>query len=168
MAVLTLQLFSGESKWEDVIWASVQAIESVGDWLLWSWVHGQQGLHLLAGQGQAHEPAGNSTSTSTSTNAIISIVNLPTKVGMPGGVDPVLRFMVKFYMPDPSQLEEEYTRYGDIYNLDDGYGSDVDDDYYDGDDDYDDLYHLVQVPLLTADQTRLGLRPIAGGTENKH
>ena len=30
---------------------------------------------------------------------------------MPGGVDPVLRFMVKFYMPDPSQLEEEYTRY---------------------------------------------------------
>ena len=80
----------------------------------------------------------------------------------------MLRFMVKFYMPDPSQLEEEYTRYGDIDNLDDGYGSDVDDDYYDGDDDYDDLYHLVQVPLLTADQTRLGLRPIAGGTENKH
>jgi len=33
------------------------------------------------------------------------------QVGMPGGVDPVLRFMVKFYMPDPSQLEEEYTRY---------------------------------------------------------
>ena len=37
-----------------------------------------------------------------------------TKVGMPGGVDPVLRFMVKFYMPDPSQLEEEYTRYHSI------------------------------------------------------
>ena len=33
---------------------------------------------------------------------------------MPGGVDPVLRFMVKFYMPDPSQLEEEYTRYVDM------------------------------------------------------
>lgn len=37
-------------------------------------------------------------------------VILTHKVGMPGGVDPVLRFMVKFYMPDPSQLEEEYTR----------------------------------------------------------
>ena len=35
----------------------------------------------------------------------------PLKVGLPGGVDPVLRFMVKFYMPDPSQLEEEYTRW---------------------------------------------------------
>jgi len=33
------------------------------------------------------------------------------QVGMSGGgIDPVLRFMVKFYMPDPSQLEEEYTR----------------------------------------------------------
>ena len=41
----------------------------------------------------------------------------PTKVGMPGGVDPVLRFMVKFYMPDPSQLEEEYTRYNLIMLL---------------------------------------------------
>ena len=27
------------------------------------------------------------------------------------GAEPVLRFMVKFYIPDPSQLEEEYTRY---------------------------------------------------------
>ena len=36
---------------------------------------------------------------------------------MPGGVDPVLRFMVKFYMPDPSQLEEEYTRYNLIMLL---------------------------------------------------
>ena len=26
------------------------------------------------------------------------------------GAEPVLRFMVKFYIPDPSQLEEEYTR----------------------------------------------------------
>ena len=26
-------------------------------------------------------------------------------------VEPLLRFTVKFYMPDPSQLEEEYTRY---------------------------------------------------------
>ena len=25
--------------------------------------------------------------------------------------EPLLRFMVKFYIPDPSQLEEEYTRY---------------------------------------------------------
>ena len=25
--------------------------------------------------------------------------------------EPMLRFMVKFYIPDPSQLEEEYTRY---------------------------------------------------------
>lgn len=25
-------------------------------------------------------------------------------------VDPMLRFCVKFYTPDPSQLEEEYTR----------------------------------------------------------
>ena len=25
--------------------------------------------------------------------------------------DPVLRFSVKFYTPDPSQLEEEFTRY---------------------------------------------------------
>jgi hypothetical protein len=23
----------------------------------------------------------------------------------------IIRFVVKFYMPDPSQLEEEYTRY---------------------------------------------------------
>lgn len=26
-------------------------------------------------------------------------------------IDPLLRFCVKFYTPDPSQLEEEYTRY---------------------------------------------------------
>lgn len=26
-------------------------------------------------------------------------------------VEPVLRFCVKFYTPDPAQLEEEYTRY---------------------------------------------------------
>lgn len=26
-------------------------------------------------------------------------------------VDPILRFCVKFYTPDPNQLEEEYTRY---------------------------------------------------------
>ena len=26
-------------------------------------------------------------------------------------IEPVLRFCVKFYTPDPSQLEEEYTRY---------------------------------------------------------
>lgn len=27
------------------------------------------------------------------------------------GQEPLLRFTVKFYIPDPSQLEEEYTRY---------------------------------------------------------
>lgn len=26
-------------------------------------------------------------------------------------IDPLLRFCVKFYTPDPAQLEEEYTRY---------------------------------------------------------
>lgn len=26
-------------------------------------------------------------------------------------VDPLVRFCVKFYTPDPSQLEEEFTRY---------------------------------------------------------
>ena len=26
-------------------------------------------------------------------------------------IEPVLRFCVKFYTPDPAQLEEEYTRY---------------------------------------------------------
>ena len=34
-----------------------------------------------------------------------------------GGIDPVLRFMVKFYMPDPSQLEEEYTRWASNTNF---------------------------------------------------
>lgn len=29
--------------------------------------------------------------------------------------DPALRFSVKFYTPDPSQLEEEFTRY--LYSL---------------------------------------------------
>ena len=32
------------------------------------------------------------------------------QVGLAGG-EPLLRFTVKSYMPDPSQLEEEYTRY---------------------------------------------------------
>ena len=33
------------------------------------------------------------------------------QVGLPQPVDPILRFTVKFYSPDPTQLEEEYTRY---------------------------------------------------------
>merc|ERR1719431_558785 len=32
------------------------------------------------------------------------------QIGLGSG-EPLLRFNVKFYMPDPSQLEEEYTRY---------------------------------------------------------
>ena len=32
------------------------------------------------------------------------------QIGLSSG-DPLLRFTVKFYIPDPSQLEEEYTRY---------------------------------------------------------
>lgn len=32
------------------------------------------------------------------------------QIGLSGG-EPLLRFTVKFYIPDPSQLEEEYTRY---------------------------------------------------------
>ena len=35
---------------------------------------------------------------------------LSRQVGLSLG-DPVLRFSVKFYTPDPSQLEEEFTRY---------------------------------------------------------
>ena len=32
------------------------------------------------------------------------------QIGLSSG-EPLLRFTVKFYIPDPSQLEEEYTRY---------------------------------------------------------
>ena len=32
------------------------------------------------------------------------------QIGLSAG-EPLLRFTVKFYIPDPSQLEEEYTRY---------------------------------------------------------
>ena len=91
----------------------MQAAQPLGDGLLWSRVHRQQGLHLLAGQGQAYEPAGSSANICCQYAATFYNICL-TKVGMPGGVDPVLRFMVKFYMPDPSQLEEEYTRYHSI------------------------------------------------------
>jgi hypothetical protein len=28
-----------------------------------------------------------------------------------GGCEPLLRFCVKFYTPDPAQIEEEYTRF---------------------------------------------------------
>ena len=93
----------------------------------------------------------------------------PTKVGMPGGVDPVLRFMVKFYMPDPSQLEEEYTRYNLIiicpfYVWPQSTLRKVkylmifyqNDHVSDGDDD------VHQVPLLTADQEGPGLRATSG------
>ena len=103
----------------------MQATQPLGDRLLRPGVHGQQGLHLLAGQGQAYEPAGNCAANmlqyapicSNMLHNIRECTICPTKVGMPGGVDPVLRFMVKFYMPDPSQLEEEYTRYNLIMLL---------------------------------------------------
>lgn len=39
---------------------------------------------------------------------------MPTKLVLQvclSQVEPVLRFCVKFYTPDPAQLEEEYTRY---------------------------------------------------------
>ena len=109
---------------------------------------------------------------------------------MPGGVDPVLRFMVKFYMPDPSQLEEEYTRYNLMPCHADYQGDHVDDGevlyawtqstlrrvqyvWFDDQNDHvrncahdgaadddDDLFH--QVPILTADQKGLGLGATAG------
>ena len=33
------------------------------------------------------------------------------QVGMSSSGEPQLRFCVKFYTPDPAQIEEEYTRY---------------------------------------------------------
>ena len=54
-----LEYVLGESNGKDVVWASVQATQPLGDRLLRPGVHGQQGLHLLAGQGQTYEPAGN-------------------------------------------------------------------------------------------------------------
>ena len=109
----------------------------------------------------------------------------PIKVGMPGGVDPVLRFMVKFYMPDPSQLEEEYTRYNLIMlimklntliisiMMNFHYMSDPSQLWEEwniwrcfdhvGDDDV--LPH--QVPLLTANQKGPGLGATAGANKKQ-
>ena len=55
---LIIRLFAGEGQRQDVVRASVQAAQLAGDGLLRAGVHGQQGLHLLAGQGQTHESAG--------------------------------------------------------------------------------------------------------------
>ena len=46
---------------------------------------------------------------------LLSASSSSTSSGGGGGGEPLLRFCVKFYTPDPAQIEEEYTRY--LYSL---------------------------------------------------
>ena len=48
-------------------------------------------------------------------NHQVGLLSASSTSSSSGNGEPLLRFCVKFYTPDPAQIEEEYTRY--LYSL---------------------------------------------------